>query len=91
MNIRTVAFDNSEQIDWSRDSGPHAITVVLEDGRVIIVNGDGIVVLGPDSETLYEGPLPRPGYGPNATLEQYLASRDDAPAGAGAIVEAERG
>lgn len=74
IEIRTVAvatvkgdsFDNEAQTDY-RGACPNSVIVVLGDGRLITINGEHIVVHGPDMETLLDVPLPASGDTPQAS------------------------
>lgn len=92
MQVRTIAFDD-QQTDFGKD-GPQAITIVLDDGRMITISTtiygfEVLSVYGPDADTLLEQVLP-PAL--HFTAEQAeRAAAFDAPAGAGDSVEADRG
>ncbi len=98
MNIKSVTFDTSAdtalspQLDFPAWVGqPESIGITLTDGRDIIINGDGIVVMDEDGRTLYSGPLPMSQEAHVAAAKAAAMALFDAPAGAGDSVEADRG
>lgn len=99
MDIDTIAVSGPDgleaQTDYRGPEAPDGILIALADGRVITIgHADGyapdmLIVHGPDMETLLRIPLPEAIRWP--LVEQALADALDSPAGAGDLVEADRG